>query len=238
MRSRGKLQGAVEVFLILCLVTGNLSAALLQVEDIQLPIPACWWYQHTGGENGYFYITNGSTSSAVMRTVGAPAYNYKINSGLVTISQSVLIDDLSSGGTAHGEFAGGATLTVEGTVENISTGETSFGIILEATMDLSALHTWELLEDGYENFDVSLNFTPTDGGLNMGMVVGSDTLIIGVFRADLSFQQCGPGGVDNFSSKNILGMANTIQITAIPEPATVLLLGFGTLLIYRRKSKS
>ena len=238
MRSRGKLQGAGGVILILCLVTGNLSAALLQVEDIQLPIPGCWWYQHTGGENGYFYITNGSTSSAVMRTVGAPAYNYKINEGLVTIDQCVLIDDLSSGSTAHGEFAGGATLTVEGTVENISTGETSSGTILVALMDLSALHTWELVEDGYDNFDVSHNFTPTDGGLKTGLVVGSDTLTIGVFRADLSFQQCGPGDVDNFSSMNIMGMGNTIQITAIPEPATVLLLGFGTLLIYRRRGKS
>lgn len=233
MRAREQLLGVKGIVLIiLCAAATSLPAATVQVEDIQLPIPFSWWYDIDGH---YFHITNTSTSAAVLRTLGAPAYDYGI-SAVINISYSGLDEDLSVGGVAHGTFFGGATLTVEGSLWDLETEiyYVENDTILVAQMTAGV---WELREDGYDNFDGSVYFTPINGGLYAGIeVAGGDILTIGNFRADLSFNQSGPGDVDDFSSQSIMGFGNTIQITAIPEPTLALLLGFGSLLIYRKRN--
>ena len=232
MRSRGNYLIGGFFLIILCAISVNSQAALVEVEDIQLPIPVTQVYNWSG--SGLLHITGGTTSSALLRVKGAAGYEYGIQA-TVTLSPCNMIDDSqSSGGVAHGVFQGGATLTVTGDLWEFgsgtyyATGET----LLVATM---ALDNWDVMEDGYEFFDGSAYFSPTNGGLNTGIAVGGgDVLTIGDFRADLSFKSMTP--VNNFSSVNIMGLTNTIQITTVPEPATVLLLGFGSLLICRRKS--
>jgi hypothetical protein len=224
--------------------TANLGAATVYVEDIQLPCGVFWWYIHTGGESGYVDIDNHNPGlDGQLRTFGsAPGvYDYRIEDFFVSVTNANLFEDYSSGNVARGRFTGGGQIILSGTVvSKADTNDTYSGTILVADMVITDAETWNIIDDGYDNFSGTIEeLNPTDGGLNSGINVGDVNLKMGSFQANFAFNGGEIGEIMDFSTQNILSMLGTqIEITAIPEPASVLIFTFGTgILVVKRKKK-
>jgi hypothetical protein len=197
---------------------------------------APFYFGETVSDPGYFQINGLSTAVGDLKLVGASSYDYAFSAS-VTVSACDLIQDNSIGGVANGDFAGGATLSVVGDLWAKSDPGTLLvddAVILEGLMQLSSSETWTLLENTSRIIDGSVVFDPTDGGLNSGIAEGSDTLIIGTFRADFSFQNVQPIP-GSFAGTDFSGIASTLQIVTIPEPCTILLLSIGGLVLRKRR---
>ncbi|MBN1457539.1 MAG: PEP-CTERM sorting domain-containing protein, partial [Sedimentisphaerales bacterium] len=189
---------------------------------------------------GYFHITNTSTIVGNIQTVGASGYDYGL-SATVNVDNCNLVDDNSSGGWAEGEFAGGAIISLVGDLWDVSTPGTLLiddGVILQAQMVLTSSQTWTLSEVGGDPRDIdgTMDFIPTNGGLNSGIDLGNgDSLVIGNFRADFGFPNTQPVDPTSFGAISYFAMASTLQMTAIPEPSTVVLLSIGALGFLRKR---
>lgn len=219
------------VVLCTCILT---QAAILQIEDIQLGIPG-YFYAYSGGVGTLSLPASRTVGS--MRLVGG-AYDYSITNYTASMS-SLLVQDTSSSGWASGNFQGGRTLTVTGDIKYKPTNTVIYsGTILVANMTINAAQTWMLQENHYTYaINGSVDFLPdTTIGLGQGIVQGTDVLKMGLFGGNFSFKIPSPNPT-NFSVTRIMGTTSTIQLTAIPEPATITLFTIAALALRIRKKK-
>ena len=199
----------------------------LNVQDITISTQNYGFFDPAGGGN--FHVP---TVPTVTANISAGGWDYSI-SGTVTLEECGLVDDVSSGGIAAGNFAGGATLSIVGDLWLKSDPGTLLvddGLVLEALMSIPDTETWLLHEASYLQLDGSVLFDPTGGYLT-----GSD-LTIGSFSADFSYVFVSPS--PNTFNQAYSGSISTLQITAVPEPVSVALLGLGGLLVRGIKRKS
>ena len=236
---RGVYRGFLSVGVML-LLSSSLFASLVNVQEISVSFPIAFFYEGaSGGNPGYFHITNASTIVGNIQTQGASGYDYGL-SATVTVDQCDLKQDNSTGGWAKGDFYGGAVMTVTGDLWDVSDPCTLLvdnDIILQAQMVPTSSETWVLQEVGNpRDIDASIDFNPIDGGLNSGIDLGNgNTLVIGDFQADFSFPNTQPMNPTSFGMMDYFAMASTLQMTAVPEPSTLILLTIGGLSILRKK---
>jgi len=218
----------------------TVHAGLVNVQEISVSFPVAYYYQGSVGTTpGYFHITGASTIVGNIQTVGASGYDYGL-SATVNVDNCDLVTDNSSGGWAEGEFAGGATISLVGDLWDVDDPGTLLvddGVILQAQMVLTSAETWTLKEVGDpRDVDGTVYFAPNDGGLNSGIDLGNgDSLVIGNFRADFGFPNTMPVDPTSFGTISYFAMASTLQMTAVPEPSTVLLLSIGALGFLRKR---
>ena len=215
------------------LAVGSVNATM--VADIQLTLDSPEFYQ--GGSPGNFHLTSVgiSPNNGLLRAEGAATYEYGIT-GTITVTPSLLTQDNSSGGLAAGEFAGGATLTINGELINRDTSAVlASGDLLVGLMDSP---DWTLEE--WANQDVRGNtyFSVTGGELLSGVDLGGETLYIGDFQAVFSFIT-GLGTLlgsdpDVFGTASYSGWISNTLIVAVPEPCTLVLLALGGLLLRKK----
>jgi len=227
----------------------NVLGGVLQVEDITISMGAPTFYTQASG-----FAIDSSAITADIRLFGASDYEYRINNTSVSVTACQLINDNSSGGFAEGDFAGGGTLTVTGDlVEVLADGSDgaiyATGItILEAVMVKDSTETWALVEDSSQPMPVpnrlgaSVDFTPSNGGLNAGINVGNgDILKIDEFNCGFSFTNVMTTppitSVENFSEMFMIGTQTSLQIRAIPEPCSILLMAVGGVGLLRNRKK-
>ena len=224
------------------------------VENITFGIDTFQYYN-----SSQFSISKDSSSGSgcVIQPHGS-GYTYNIVDFTINFSPVDYLSDNSSGGVCSGTFDGGATFSINGDLvlldefENVVATYADDALLLSADMDPAAT-TWNLTETtSYSNTlatEGDLDFIPTAGALYDGVTVnGGDTLYIGDidFRLGLytpsgfAFKYTGTPittGLNNFDEIMFASsVAPTIQMTSqIPEPATLMLLGLGGLLIRRKK---
>ena len=225
-------------FLVICT---HASGAIISVQDVSMSFPVAYFYE--GGSPGYFHLTNTSTVVGNLQSFGSPVYDYAFDAS-VTVTHSNLKENTGTGVWAEGSFYGGATLTITGdlwAVDDESTLLVDNGTILEAVMVLDATETWVLSEIGGNpgDLDASVDFNPSGAsGLNAGIdLLNGDELVIGDFRADFGFPGVMPMDPSSFGMIDYFAISSTLQMTAVPEPATLVLLAIGGLSVVRRKRK-
>lgn len=236
---RGMVLTSLGIALTVVLAAGTLNAGILFVEDIQLTLDSPVFYQ--GGSPGNFQLNSVGivASNGLLRVGGAAGFDYGIT-GTITVTSSALVNDNSVGGVASGDFAGGSTLTINGDLVDLSDSSVkASGILLEAVMDAG---TWVLEE--WIPLDIRGNtvFNITGGALNSGVDIGGgDTLVINDFQSVFSFVTgFGAFGVDpvNFGETSYSGVISNVQITAVPEPSTLMLLSLAGIAVLRKSKRN
>jgi hypothetical protein len=169
-----------------------------------------------------------------VKMYGATTTDYKITTSSLTFSPCSLLSDTSSGGVASGTFDGSsAVLTVVGSIRNKVTNTVlTSGTLLTAAMVPT---TWSLNETLTDNVaSGSIAFTPTGGLLVTGIAEGSNTIEIGNFNLSFLLKTV---NISDFQGASYTAAPPNIQIVAaeVPEPATLAILGLGSLLLARRK---
>jgi len=228
---------------------GLVTAALMvaptfgaTVDDMQIYLtPGTTWYN--GASQQFQPVVAPSMSYAMISlgeisVVGSSSYEYQFD-GTLSMTPSGLIESTYEGGLTVGEFNGGITLTINGSlwakndpgnkiIENKD--------ILIAQMDSSSWFLRELPHPpNFQNTvrGQSLDFTPVGGELLEGL--GDETLRMLGFHADFTFSMSSPT-VDGFGTTSYSStMQPVIQI--IPEPATVLLIMAGGAFLVKNKKK-
>jgi hypothetical protein len=196
----------------------GVNASVLNVSDIQISNPGTFYSYAAGTGN----LSLNSSITGLLKLTGE-SYNYSITNATINMS-SALVQDTSTGGLAIGLFSGGQTITITGTINYTPTNTTVYtGTILAATMYIDSSGTWKLAEStGAINGNV--NFVPTTTvGLGSGITFGSNVLKIGNFRSDFAFKGLIPNPTKFAATQTLKGVASTIQMTAIPEPASIAL---------------
>ena len=221
--------GAV-VLLYVCIFA---NATILQVSDIQIACPGTF-YKYTSGSGG---LTMNLSCTGLLKLEGDTTYNYSLSSAKIIIS-SALVTDTSSGGYASGLFQGGQTITITGTITDKTTSTVVYtGTILVATMDISSSQTWSLVESASTAINGGVDFNPsTTVGLGSGITYGSDVLKIGAFSSYFSFKSLMTDPTKFAATQTLMGTSSTVQLTAIPEPASILMF-VSALLALRIKRK-
>ena len=237
---RGIVLTSLGIALTVCLTAGTLNAGLLYVEDIQLTLAAPVFYQ--GGTPGNFQLNSVDiiADNGIVRVGGAAGFDYGIT-GTINVTSSALVNENSDSGLASGDFAGGSTLTITGDLVDLSDSSVKANgvLLLEAVMDAG---TWVLEEWIAQDVRGNTDFNVTGGVLSSGVDVGGgDTLRIDDFQGTFSFiTGMGPFvGVDpaSFGETDISGFISNVQIVAVPEPSTLMLLSVAGIAVLRKSKR-
>ncbi|GEM_PF-6902203 len=209
------------------------NASVLNVSDIQISNPGTF-YSYASGTGS---LNLNSSIAGLIKLEGSSAYTYSISNATINMT-SALVQDTSAGGLASGLFAGGSTITITGTIKHTPTNTTIYtGTILVATMCIDSSCQWVLTESTSGAINGNIDFiTSKTAGLGSGITFGGDTLKVGNFRSDFAFKGLIPNPTKFAATQTLRGVASTIQMTAIPEPAStaLFLLSLAALRIKRK----
>ena len=232
------------IAILLCICT-SVHATVLYIQDFSASIGAATTFYTYASDSGNLSLSNISVGSVTLGLEGTTQQprngGYTITSAKVSISSS-LVQDTSSGGLASGNFQGGGTLTLTGTLKyNGGAITASNSLLLSANMVLDSSQTWVLQEiDNPSTLDGEIDFLPdVSQGLGFGITNtnNGDILKIDGFRADFSFNGVSPNPDVLNTDQTLKGTASTIQFVAAPEPATVFLFTIAALALRINKKK-
>jgi len=238
MARRGLL--LVAIALLVTLATTQAQAAY--VDDMQILLTQGVWYH---GANQTFYPSDFSGMNpkagiieGLISTADSPNWNYRF-AGTVEVTPSTLMPpDQSTGGVAQGQFTGNVDLTIIGDLwSEADPGNLIIdnGTLLEAHMtDPSWILSETPPSQSYNVLRGSATFVPQGGALTTG--AGAENVTIGSFVLGYWLNMCTPAVVD-FGTTNYSVLQPQIQINAIPEPATLTLLGLGAMLAGLRRRR-
>jgi len=217
------------------------AGASLYIDHMQIGVIPGQWYK---GSTQSFRLadmsgtnTNVVVTSGLIKVSGAAGYDYEFN-GTISVGPSALVHDTSVGGVASGSFAGGFGLSMTGDLypkghpEQLLLDDV---LLLQAQMSEAG---WTLAEDSppaSNRVRGAAAFHPTGGALGSG--VNPPGLLIGDFNAGFDLQNCTPAVTSFGSTSYSTSIGRTIQISAIPEPVSAVLLGIGGILAARKKRK-
>jgi len=229
------------IAILLCICT-SVHATVLDLKSLQLTRPALTTFFTYASNSGSMNLpTSMGVGATVSSLVGLPGNNgYTISGAAFTISSSALDHDTSSGVLASGEFQGGGTLTLTGTLK-YNGNIIASGSLIVANMAISSSETWTLQELSGTPIVISgsAQFLPDVlQGLGLGISNGlGDTLRIGNFRVDFSFNNVAPNPNVFNTDQTLQGSSNVIKFEAMPEPATVFLFTMAALALRINKKK-
>ncbi len=199
---------------------------------------------------GVWDLATTLSNCRVNTSTGTTAYQFKATDGVsFTWTGNQLNQDLSfdygglNNSMAEATFNAGGTLSINGKLKNAAgTGLVYDGLILQATV--SAFHVREtgITDNKLHSIEsapgVNIQFTPTGGYLY-------DTATVAQLRGTYNFAitaavmvPMAGGNLDNFSADLKSTAALLMIYTLVPEPTSVLLLGFGVLALGFRKGRS
>jgi len=220
-----------------CVALSVLIVTSLAISSFATPIPIDNAYLLFGsgityynGASQQFGFSSSIPSGKIQSAASAPGvYDYQLLNSVFTFNPVALVLDHSGAGIALGDFAGGGTVQLTGDVKRLSDGVIIYSgqTLLTATMTISGSETWLLEEEGGYMVG-SMFFNPTGGVLSTG-----DQLNIGEFR--LAFKALPSVNPSNFAASQSC-LTQGIEIVAVPEPATLAILGLGGLLLGRRRA--
>jgi len=240
---RARYFGVAVVFTSLLIVANGAFGTVIQ--DIQGTLQNTEWYYGAGDYFKPNYNNGGLDDAQIdmfsVTIQGQSTASYYMYYGDFIMSPSSLVADLSAGGMADGVFAAGATLTIN---SDLYRDFDDYGIAASGDLIIAnVMYEWELQEQGspYPNNTVRghASFDITGGALS-DPLLNSDGLVLNDFSLNFTFENTSPT-VTDFTT--LLGDAiytcsgPKVQIGALPEPATMLLLGIGGLAILRRRQR-
>jgi hypothetical protein len=232
---------AVAIFVSLVLT--NLAYAVL-VDDIQGTLGQTQWY--SGTTDTFQTKSMGGNAADIemleFSTVNSTGTEYVMFAGSTfSITPSALIGDQTSsnGGLAKGIFASGATLTISGDLYNYET----FDLVASGDLIVAQIMTtWQLEEMVANPYPINTvrghAYFNVIGGLLANGASNLDGLVMNDFSLNFTFERCTPE-VTDFATTAAAYTCNTpkVQFGPVPEPATFMLLGLGTLAIFRKREK-
>ena len=227
MRRVNGLCVALSVLIVTCVTVTSLATPI-SIDNTYLLFGSGITYYN--GASQQFGFSSNVASAKIQSAASAPGvYDYQILNGAFTFNPDSLVLDHSAGGIALGDFAGGGTVQLTGDIKRLSDGVIIYSgqTLLTATMTIPDSATWLLEEEGGYMVG-SMFFNPTGGVLATG-----DELNIGEFR--LAFKARPMVNPSNFAASQTC-MTQGIEIVAVPEPATLVVLGLGGLMLVRRRA--
>lgn len=240
------------VVLLICISTANASTIYTRLIDTSFLFNT--WYDYVSGTSGHLNFNATTISGEKKLYTHNDVYTLNMT-GTLTFNPNLGRDYSSGDGVAKGYFEGGATVTITGGL--LLNGSYVYGgtggnarQIFQAVMvplyedpQNPALNRWAFEEKALEpgKFDRGLDLSLVAGseGLASGIALAGtgDVLRMAAPKMDLSLKT--NSTISNFVLMDIGSgsVGSLIKITApIPEPVTLLLLGFGCMGL-RRKSK-
>ncbi len=220
------------------------ASAITYVKEIQLML---WDVQFYQGNPQAFILEDSwlggpaeidEYGSSGLSTVDNPTgYEYGLR-GFIEIEQCDLVSSGTlSDGRATGTFEGGALLTIKGDLWKKSNPGNLY--VDDANILVARMYNenWDLTEQfwsGSNDVRCDPRFDIIGGALFTG--AGPEQLVLSDFEALFTFVS---SGVDTFGSNDYATTESpTMQITEIPEPATLMLLTFGSVgLAFSRKKR-
>jgi hypothetical protein len=231
---------AVAIFVSLVLT--NLAYAVL-VDDIQGTLGQTQWY--FGSTDTFQPKSMGGYPAEVdileFSTVNSTGTEYVLFDGSFSITPSALIADqtATNGGRAKGIFASGATLTISGDLyRNDFSDVVASGDLIVAQI-MTSWQLEEMVVNPYPENTVRGHayFNVTGGALANG-TSNLDGLVLDDFSLNFTFEFSTPV-VTDFATTAATYSCNTpkVQFGPVPEPTSIMLLGLGTLAIFRKREK-
>jgi hypothetical protein len=243
--------------ILIVLVSLALPAGAAYVTNVQLAFNSG---DYIFLDNSFRTVDSDGSSPAVlasgaMKLWGASDFEYDLVDTTVTMgSQSQLnLDDSGVGGSfnpllAAGYFDAGATISISGTIEQRAAvagdpGTPIFtGVILEAYISEDDFLVQERdFPFPANQLKTNVDMIVTGGELYQGNMSKQTNLILLDYAAAYELMGCsqqegaGFGEVEDFQDDIIMGGGSRVHFDAIPEPATLCLLGVGGLLLRRKR---
>jgi len=235
MDMRKVLQRGWVAVLIISSIT---SAGLKYVDAVDLDLGECYFFDNAAQQFRLFTAAGGSEVTIDIGSlhVSGGGWDYSFTVKIIITPSDLYIEN-SSGQKASAYFTNsGATLTVvASTLTNKQTAEQIVnpttnpeGVVLLTAVMNDEDGFWLVSETGdYDNhFYGYTHYAITGGELKDGSL-----LRMLDFRAVWDFDACSPANISRFDRDLYSGMPSLEMIAEIPEPATMLMLGLGSMLV-------
>jgi hypothetical protein len=242
------------VLVLILVAVSAMQARAVTVEGIQFQLGLDinsdgLFYTKSSSSQGQFFLSDAPMDPTLINgeilVAGGQWGDYEIRDASLTMTPVNLLQDASfttsdssNPKIAKGKFAGGAVLTITGSITTVDGAQTVFptGTILTATVNAAYWAQEQLGITGANTLDAQQLLTVTGGELATGAVTGfvlSPSVVM-----DLTCYFCSQVGnpgmnLEDFQSDINYMLPSTVQIN--PEPVSAALFGIGAVLLGRRR---